>query len=136
MKVSLSFIIKLTSILISVFIIHLFILYTLGKPLWDNYIVKAYLVNAILASTIFLFIYNFKDFIKYQIGFIFIGGSLLKFLFFFIIFYPSYTEDSSISKAEFASFFIHYLVCLVIETLSIIKILKTLEFKDSEAQKS
>lgn len=130
MKSVLSFIFKLFITLISAFLIQIFILHKLEHPLFDNYIIQGYLLNFILALIIYLFIYNFKDVLKYQIGFIFIGGSFLKFLFFFIIFYPRYKEDDVISKAEFAAFFIPYVICLVVETLSIIKILKTLEFKN------
>jgi len=130
MKCSLSFVLKLSLILISVFLIHLFVLHQLDQSLFDNYIIQGYVLNYFLAVIIYLFINYFKEALKYQIGFIFIGGSFLKFLFFFIIFYPHYKEDDVISKAEFAAFFMPYLVCLVIETLSIIKILNTLEFKN------
>jgi len=133
MKNILGYGLKLFAVLLCVFLIQLFIFHNLGRPLFDNYIIQAYILNYILALSVYVFIFIFKELIKYQIGFIFIGGSFLKFLLFFIIFYPHYKEDDVISKAEFAAFFIPYVICLVIETLSIIKILKTLEFKNPKS---
>jgi hypothetical protein len=133
MKSVLGFGLKLFAVLISTFLIQLFILHKLEQPLFGNYIIQGYLLNFFIALIIYLFIYNFREVLKYQIGFIFIGGSFIKFLLFFIIFYPHYKEDDVISKAEFAAFFIPYVICLVIETLSIINILKTLEFKNPKS---
>jgi len=132
MKSILKFCFKLLAILAAAFLIQVFILYKLNHPLFDNYIVQAYLLNYFLAIVIYTLIFKLKEVIKNQIGFIFIGGSFLKFLLFFIFFYPQYKADSVISKFEFAAFFIPYLICLVIETLAIIGILKTLDYKNPE----
>ncbi len=76
----------------------------------------AYVVNALLAAFIFIAVYRFRETLKYYIGYLFMAGSFLKFLVFFLFFYPTYTADGKIDKLEFAAFFIPYLISLVIET--------------------
>ena len=60
---------------------HLGILSLMNLPLFGNLIVLSYVVNAILAAVIFLLLYKFREKLKNQIGFLFMGGSLLKFVF-------------------------------------------------------
>ncbi len=115
------FTIKLIIIATIVFIIHIFILNTLGFSLFENKIVLSYCVNVFLAIAIFLFLYKMRKKHKDQLGFLFIAGSLLKFAVFFLVFHPSFMLDGDINKLEFASFFIPYLLCLIIETLSLVK---------------
>ena len=107
--------------------IHLSILYFKKYALFENKIVLSYIINFVLALGIYLTLNVLKDKFKTQIGFLFIAGSLLKFLVFFIVFYPGFKRDGDISKLEFASFFIPYLVCLVIETIGVMKLLKKLD---------
>jgi len=130
MKNSLNFIARLFLILISILSIHMFILFKLDKVLFENLIIQAYATNFFIAVIIYTFIYNFREILKLQIGFIFIGGSLLKFMLFFVFFYPHYKADSTLNPLEFSAFFTPYITCLIAETLAIIKILKTLEFKN------
>jgi F0F1-type ATP synthase assembly protein I len=74
-----------------------------------------------LAIAIFLFLYKMRKKHKDQLGFLFIAGSALKFAVFFLVFHPDFMLDGDINKLEFASFFIPYLLCLIIETLSLVK---------------
>ena len=83
----------------------------------------AYVVNVILALLIFSFLFYFRKRFKHLAGFLFMAGSLLKFLVFFLLFYPGYRQDGTISTSEFTSFFIPYALCLVIETVGISKML-------------
>ena len=105
------------------FIIHLSILFLNGLSLFENMIAISYVVNFVMGAGIFLGLYYLRHRYKNHIGFLFIAGSLLKFLVFFVIFYPSFKQDGDITKLEFMSFFIPYLVCLIGETLAISKIL-------------
>jgi len=107
------------------FIMHLVILNLNGLPLFDNSIIACYIVNVLLAFVIFMGLYIVRDKFKNEIGFLFMGGSFLKFFIFFLVFLPIFKEDDSISKLEFASFFIPYTVCLVIETLGVTRLLKS-----------
>ncbi|MEZ4968335.1 MAG: hypothetical protein R2814_01475 [Flavobacteriaceae bacterium] len=99
-----------------VFCLHLLILYVFGFPLLDHMIVLAYLLNVVLALIIFSVLYWFREKWRDQIGFLFLGGSMLKFLFFFLVFYPFYSADGNMESLEFTTFFIPYLLCLVLET--------------------
>lgn len=106
---------------------HLFVLSSKGLPLSGNLIVRSYVVNGILAVAIFILLYRFRKKLKNQIGFLFMGGSLLKFVFFFLLFYPTYKSDGDMSGLEFAAFFVPYAVALFLETFFTSKMLKNLE---------
>lgn len=107
--------------------LHIGVLSLKGQAVFDHLIIRSYLVNALLAATIFLLLYRFREKLKNQMGFLFLGGSLLKFIFFFLLFYPSYKSDGEMSGLEFASFFIPYLICLFLETFFTSKMLANLD---------
>lgn len=123
----LSFSIKATILIAVVFCIHLLLLNYFAFPLFENRIVLSYIINLILIIFIFGILYLLKEKYKSQLGFLFLAGSLLKFAVFFIVFYPVYKLDGSISKLEFASFFVPYGLGLIIETISLSKWLNKLE---------
>ena len=108
------------------FLIHIGILNFLVLPLFENKIILSYVINLLLAAIIFTAIYRLKETQKDNLGFLFIGGSFIKFLVFFLLFYPFFKLDGNIDKLEFSSFFVPYIVCLVIETTSLSKFLNKL----------
>ena len=116
-----SFTIKIIVIIIAAFAIHLLILKYLELPLFENKIVLSYILNATLAIAIFGLLFKYREKVKDNIGFLFLAGSFIKFIAFFIIIYPSYNADGDTSKLEFAAFFTPYLICLFIETSSLVK---------------
>jgi hypothetical protein len=118
------FLLILSISLIATFLIHIFILNQLDKPLFDNRIIPAYLVNFLLAVVIYLTLFKLKKKYLEQLGFIFMFGSMLKFLVFFIFFYPAYKSDGDIQPIEFTTFFIPYAISLIFETLGVIRFLK------------
>ncbi len=120
------FLIVLTLSLGLTFLLHITVLNAKGLPQFDNLIGLSYLVNSILAAIIFIALYIFRGKLKNQIGFLFMGGSFLKFIFFFLLFYPAYKMDGEMSRLEFAAFFIPYGISLVIETVFTAKMLKKL----------
>ncbi|UII77561.1 DUF6168 family protein [Flagellimonas sp. HMM57] len=120
------FILLVLSLLLS-FGIHLFVLGSKDLPIFDNLIVRSYLVNGFLAAAVFILLNHFKEKLKNQIGFLFMGGSFLKFIFFFLFFYPTYKADGDMSALEFAAFFIPYAIALFLETFFTSKMLKNLE---------
>ena len=120
------FIALLLLLLLLSFGVHLGILSLRNLPLFDNLIVLSYVVNAILAAVIFLLLYKFREKLKNQLGFLFMGGSLLKFVFFFLLFYPAYKSDGDMSGLEFAAFFVPYAISLFLETFFTSKMLKNL----------
>ncbi|GGD49605.1 DUF6168 family protein [Muriicola marianensis] len=102
--------------------------------LWQNYVglergsdmlYLSYSVNFLLATGIFVLLFLLRKRYKHQIGFIYMGGSLLKFLVFFLLFYPGYREDAMVTRSEFGAFFVPYLLCLLFETVFTAKILLT-----------
>lgn len=117
---------QLFLLLVVVFLIHIGILNFLVLPLFENKIILSYVINLLLAAIIFTAIYRLKETQKDNLGFLFIGGSFIKFLVFFLLFYPFFKLDGNIDKLEFSSFFVPYIVCLVIETTSLSKFLNKL----------
>lgn len=109
------------------FYLHTLLLETNGHPKHDNRIFLSYFVNGILAGLIYglLYIYRYK--LKNYVGFLFMGGSFLKFIFFFILFYPGYKADGEMSRLEFFAFFVPYGICLVLETVFTAKMLQKLD---------
>lgn len=99
------FIIILTTIVAAVFLLHILVLNFNNLPLFDNKIILAYLLNYLLAIGIYFLLFYFRIKLKDQLGFLFMGGSFLKFILFFVFFYPSYKSDGNINTLEFGSFF-------------------------------
>lgn len=122
-----SFTIKAVSLLALVFVIHLISLNALDLPLFENKIVLSYIVNLILVIVIFGILYLLKEKYKSQLGFLFLAGSLLKFAVFFMLFYPYYKLDNTITKLEFAAFFVPYVIGLILESVYLSKWLNKLD---------
>lgn len=94
-------------------------------PLNENKIIAAYLLNALMAFAIFFMMDWLREISPGILGFVFMGGSGLKFAVFFLVFYPFYLSDGQITKIEFLSFFVPYSLCLVIEVVFLSKLLKS-----------
>lgn len=123
------FFVALLFALVLVFVIHIGILYFLNFPMWDNLLLLSYIVNFVLALGIFYLLYFLRIKLSNAIGFLFMGGSLLKFIVFFLVFYPVYKSDQKMQGIEFAAFFIPYAISLVLETYFASKMLKKIEQK-------
>ena len=121
LKAILKFSSFLVIVLSVVFAMHLLVLYLLELSLFADRIVTSYIVNLILAVVIYAVMLLLKEKFLNQLGFIFMFGSFFKFIVFFIVLYPFYKADGIITKTEFASFFIPYVVCLIIEISSLSK---------------
>lgn len=102
-----------------IMILHLLVLNAMEAPLFNNMITASYICNVLMAGGIYATLYFLRKKFRNQIGFLFMGGSFLKFAIFFIIFYPVYKEDGQISRMEFATFFVPYVACLIIETMGV-----------------
>lgn len=122
-----NFSIRLISALVVAFGIHLFVLYLLDLPLFENMTVKAYIVNFGLALGIYIGMFKLKDTQPNNLGFVFMMGSLIKFGVFFLLFYSYYKLDGEMSALEFSSFFIPYATCLIIETITLSRLLNNLK---------
>ncbi|MBC2838260.1 DUF6168 family protein [Robiginitalea sp. SC105] len=127
----LRFTLLLTTLLGAAYATHSWIRAQNGLDPSGDLLPASYILNYLLAAGIVWCLYIFRRKIRQQIGFLFIGGSLLKFLAFFIFLYPTYQADGEMSRTEFASFFIPYLIALLAETYFTAKILRDLEKQDS-----
>ena len=116
MKEVLGYFLKLIVGIALVFGAHLLVLYLLNQPLFENQIVFSYVVNTVVALAILLALLKAPKSLQNSLGFLFLGGSLLKFLVFFAIIYPVYKADGNMDKWEFSTFFIPYIANLVLET--------------------
>lgn len=88
----------------------------------------AYVVNAILAIGIFWILFILKEKYKSQLGFLFMAGSAIKFILFFILFYPIYKADNVVSASELFAFLVPYFLCLGMETITLAKWLNNMEY--------
>lgn len=114
-KTTFKFLTVLLLVIIVVFAAHLFILQNMELPIFGDRILLSYLLNYILAATILIFIQSKFNKKSSHTGFIFLAGSGLKFLVFFLVFYPFYREDGTMATSEFAAFFVPYATCLILE---------------------
>lgn len=121
----------LTLVLGVAFSIHSWLRGQGGMSPFGDLLVVSYLVNMALALGIVWGLFAFRRKLRNLIGFLFIGGSLLKFLVFFLFFYPGFRADGTIVRAEFLSFFVPYLLSLVLETVFASRMLRDLEKEDS-----
>ena len=126
-KPIIGFCVKLLLFLGVVFALHITLLSLLSLPLFNNYILASYIVNYVLAVAIYITLYKLR--IKYLdlLGFVFMGGSFLKFAVYFIFFNSTFKENGNVSFDQAMSFLVPYLTCLVIETFYLIKLLNNKE---------
>lgn len=115
--------IKLLISLSIVFGIHSVILYFLNISLFQNLLIPSYLTNYFLALLIFFILVKMKKKHLDLLGFAFMGGSFVKFGVYFIFFNPVFKQDGTISPQEALAFLTPYLLCLIVETFYLIKLL-------------
>ena len=84
---------------------------------------NSYIVNHILAAVIFTLLFRWRQKHIEKLGFLFMAGTGLKFLTFFIVFYPSFHADGELTRAEFLLFFIPYALSTLVETVFLARIL-------------
>jgi hypothetical protein len=132
-KIIHQFFLRLILFIPLIFAVHTAILSHKNLPFYGDKIVLSYFVNSLLAIAIFMILYVFRKKYRDQLGFLYMGGSLVKFALFFILFYPSFKADGKISGLEFASFFVPYITCLFLETLSLIKLLNSSEQNEEKS---
>ena len=100
----------------------------------DN-LTSLYLFNAFIAVVVVCSAFLFRKKHKEYIAFYFFGGTIIKLLLFFVLIFPLYKQDNNISRIEFLSFFVPYLLTLLVETISLVRLLNMLSdksFKNTE----
>ncbi|WP_224484303.1 DUF6168 family protein [Robertkochia aurantiaca] len=122
-KLLLPFYLILLLVLVTGFYLHRNLLYSYNLSPEDLLLFRAYFWNGLLAIVIFTIIYVLRKKLFAQTGFLFMAGSMLKFLMFFLLFYPPYNNDGNLDRTEFITFFIPYALSLVIETIAVSRML-------------
>ena len=119
------------------FIFTLFIVLaiTLGLHIWVTHEMNfsfsiskigiSYTINYFIAIAIFKLFTVFINKKSEILGFIFLFGSLFKFVIYFLVLRPIISETESISKVEFSFFFIPYAICLIIEIYFLVNVLRS-----------
>src|SRR5690606_3690111 len=120
-KTTFKFLTVLLLVLAVVFAAHLFILQNMEMPIFSDRIVLSYGINYALAAAILIFIQSKFNKKSSHTGFIFLGGSGLNFLVFFLVFYPFYREDGTMATSDFAAFFVAIDSCLIFEVACLSK---------------
>jgi hypothetical protein len=115
--------IKLLISLFIVFGIHSGILYYLNISLFQNLLIPSYITNYFLAILIFFTLVKLKKKYLDLLGFVFMGGSFVKFGVYFIFFNPVFKQNGTVSPQEATAFLVPYLLCLIVETFYLIKLL-------------
>jgi len=115
------FIIQLTSVLVLAFGLHIFIIKSFQSTPFGHLIIEAYAFNYIFALLCFLALNLGQKKYAERLGFVFLVLSGLKFLFFFLLFYPSYKSDGVLEHMEFFNFFVPYSVSLTVEVYNIVR---------------
>jgi len=125
MNAILQFTYRLSLLLIVLFIIHIGFLHFTSQPVFENYIIHSYGIHLLLTIVIYSILYIRRIPQHDVLGFLFMAGSMLKFIVFFLVFSPWFKQDGSISKLEFAAFFIPYTACLIYESIALSKLLNS-----------
>ena len=117
------FIFTLFTVLAIIFGLHIWVTHEMNFSLNISKVGISYFVNYIIAIAIFKLFTVFIGKKSELLGFIFLFGSLFKFVIYFLVLRPIISETESISKVEFSFFFIPYAICLVIEIYFLVKTL-------------
>lgn len=109
------------------FFVHFLVISFVNQPVEYNQLIYSYFINVLLACAAIIILFLLKKKLKNQLGFIFMGASMLKFVFFFLLLYPEYNSNENISRLEFFTFFIPYIICLITEGIILSKFLNDLD---------
>lgn len=90
---------------------------------WDM-IILSYTMNYLMALGIYIALLQLAAQKSPYLGFVFLFGSVLKFVVYFLIFDPLFKQDGSLSTYEFFLFFVPYMTSLIGETIALSNLLK------------
>ncbi|MGB5236431.1 MAG: hypothetical protein WBN59_02270 [Flavobacteriaceae bacterium] len=125
-KGSLIFAFRLFLVLALIAGMHWAYLYASEIPIDFKTLGFCYLINFIMALVIFVSLLRLAEDKSQYLGFIFLVGSTLKFVVYFLVFDPLFKQDGDLTRVEFFLFFVPYLASLGVETVALVKLLRTL----------
>jgi len=126
MKIISKYILILFAVIIVAFGCHYLVLTAIGDNAGDS----LFLTYGFNFGVTLLILVGFNIILRKksnQIGSVFLISSLIKFLLFFSVITPFLKTTGSVKSSAFAAFFIPYAICLVVEVLVTIKLLKQLD---------
>jgi hypothetical protein len=126
MKNNLKTILKFSGLLLAILLVFFALQLHFSSVLSNfnlNILIGSYFVNFLMATLIFTILIFLKQKHSHLLGFIYMGGSLLKFAVYFLIFSPIFKADGQIDKMEALIFLIPYFTCLAFETTYLIKLI-------------
>ena len=89
----------------------------------EGILVKTYVLNHLLAAIVFTVLCRLRKKHIEKLGFIFLAGTGLKFLAFFLFVYPTFHADGSLDRNEFVLFFVPYAISTGVEVVFLARIL-------------
>ena len=113
--------------LIGLALLHLAYFYFRALEIPVDLLLLGYGVNFLLALVVYGFLLYFAERKSTNLGFLFLFGSTLKFVVYFLVFNPLFLEDGTLSKLEFFTFFFPYFICLAVETMALVKLLNEID---------
>ena len=90
----------------------------------DRFLIDFYVVNAFVAMVVYNLAYFFRKTQQDYLGYYFLAGTALKFFVFFMYVLPKFNHDGNHTKEGFFSFFVPYFVALLVETISLLFLVK------------
>ncbi|PKV48815.1 hypothetical protein ATE84_0829 [Aquimarina sp. MAR_2010_214] len=116
------FLFLFTIVISGSYMIHMGIINTFLLERNINIIKFSYIFNSVFTFVFTMVILVLSKKFKDQLGFIFMGGSLIKIGVFIAI---SKLSDFEMSKSVFLDFFVAYLICLIFEVYYVSRILNS-----------
>lgn len=111
-------------LLLTSFSVHALSQEKLFGNLYANHLILSYSIQMVLAIATYSLLLILHKKHKDKLGFIYIAGSILKFIIAYVILRPIFNSDNQISRPEFLSLFIPYLLALAFNTWAMQNLLK------------
>jgi len=121
------FALQLFGVLLLSALLHFAFFYARSIEIPTDLLLLGYGVNYGMAIAIYYVMVQLARKQNKNLGFVFLFGSTFKFAIYFLIFNPLFMQDDSLSKIEFFTFFVPYLLCLIMETLVLVKLLQEID---------
>ncbi|MDA7836543.1 DUF6168 family protein [Salibacteraceae bacterium] len=102
---------------------HWQVLGIFGHPVEFTQLLPFYSMNYVLGVCIVSTLIALSKSKSEILGFVFMGGSLVKFAVFFIFFYPELHGNDELKKATFNLFFVPYVITVIAEVWYLIRFL-------------
>jgi len=118
---------QLLGAILIVGVLHIGFLYARNLEFDFTLVLLGYVINFAMALGIYSVLLYFSEKKNKNLGFLFMFGSTLKFVIYFLIFDPIFMLDRKLTKVEFFIFFVPYFTCLLVETFGLIKLLREID---------